>query len=165
MDILRKITHRINKLLMFAAGVLLAAMVALTCANVVMRLPVIGRPIAGTYELMGLFGAVVTALALGLTQSRKENIAVDILINTFPESVRRWLRALNSLLCLAFFVVAGRQIIVSAISMARQGEVTETLHIVYYPFILLVALGCLSVAMVFLTDLLDALAAGKGGRH
>ena len=64
MLILDRINHYVNLVLMGIAGLFLTAMIALTCANVFLRL--VWIPVAGTFELMGYFGAVITAFAMGI---------------------------------------------------------------------------------------------------
>jgi len=50
---------------------------------------------------------------------------------------------------------------VKADILMQAGEVTETLRIIYYPFTYAVALGCLILALTFLTDLLKMLFVDK----
>jgi len=132
MKILEKISAILNKLLTFLGGLFLVVMVVLTCANILARL--IWVPIIGTFELMGFFGAMVTAFALGYTQVKKGHIAVDVLVNTFPEKVKKALTQVNNAICCCFFVIAAWQIAVKANTLMETGEVTETLQIIYYPF-------------------------------
>ncbi|MCP4686860.1 MAG: TRAP transporter small permease [Desulfobacterales bacterium] len=152
MRTLDKISEFLNKLLTWIGGVFLAAMIIMTCANIFLRL--VWVPIRGTFELMGFFGAVVAALALGYTQMKKGHIAVDVLINTFSSRTKKVLNIINNLICLLFFGVAAWQIAVKATTLMNAGEVTETLRIIYYPFTYAVALGCLVLSLVMLTDLI-----------
>ena len=115
----------------------------------------------GTFELMGYFGAIVTAFALGYTQLNKGHIAVDVLINTFSEKTQKLLQVINNAICTVFFAIAAWQIAVKATTLMNTGEVTETLRIIYYPFTYAVAFGCLVLALVMLTDLLKSLIPGK----
>lgn len=147
-----KITKILNERLAWIAGIFLIGMILLTCANIFCRLT--WKPIQGAYELMGFFGAVATAFALGYTQLGRGHIAVDVLINTFSEKTRRALNILNNILCLAFFGIASWQLAKKAATLWATGEVTETLRIIYYPFTYAVAFGCLLLALVFLSDLL-----------
>ncbi|MCP3954589.1 MAG: TRAP transporter small permease [Desulfobacterales bacterium] len=155
MGFLDKINQFLNRLLTFIGGFFLVAMVLLTCANIFSRN--IWVPIKGTFELMGYFGAIVTAFALGYTQLNKGHIAVDVLINTFSEKTRNILQILNNGVCAAFFGIAAWQIAVKATTLMNTGEITETLRIIYYPFTFAVAFGCLVLALVMLTDLLKFL--------
>ena len=155
MLILDRINHYINLVLMGIAGLFLVAMIGLTCANVFLRLAWI--PVAGTFELMGYFGAVITAFAMGFTQIRKGYIAVDIVVLGFSKKVRNILNAVNAFICTVFFVLATWQISKYAANLRETEEVTETLQIIYYPFTYAVAVGCGALALVFFIQLLKVL--------
>lgn len=150
--ILTKITETFSSLLTFLAGLILIVMVLLTCANIVFRL--FWVPINGTYELMGFSGALLTAFALAYTQVKKGHIAVDVLVNVFPPKMRWVLAAINNGMCFVFFILAGWQLAIKANTLRTTGELTETLRIIYYPFIYAVSLGCGVLALILLTDLL-----------
>ena len=77
MEFLDKLGLYLNRLLMIIAGIFLLGMIALTCANILLRL--FWFPVRGTFELMGFFGAIVTAFALGYTQVNKGHIARAVL--------------------------------------------------------------------------------------
>ena len=159
MTYLTKITTYLNKILTFFAGLILVFMVLLTCANIVFRM--FWVPVSGTYELMGFSGALLTAFALAYTQIKKGHIAVDVLVNIFPPKTRWVLAAINNAMCFVFFILAGWQLAIKANTLRTTGEVTETLRIIYYPFTYLVALGCVVLALILLTDFLRQLIPAK----
>jgi len=152
MEILEKISRILNRTFMLIAGAFMAAMILITCANIFLRL--VWVPIRGTFELMGFFGAVATAFALGYTQMKKTHISVDILVNGFSQRTRAVLSGINYFVCMIFFAVVGWQISCMATTIWKTGEVTETLRIVYYPFTYGVALGCFLLALALLVDFL-----------
>jgi TRAP-type C4-dicarboxylate transport system permease small subunit len=160
-EALEKVTALLNRILIVVAGVVLAMMIFLTCANVFIR--TVWVPIKGTYELMGYFGAVITALALGYTQVRQGHIAVDILVVRFSKRTQRILNAVNNLICMVFFALVAWRIAQYATTLWRTGEVTETLRIVYYPFTYSVSLGCAVLALVSLTEFLKSLIPERKG--
>lgn len=157
---LERLTHIVNQGLILVAGLVLAVMVFLTSANIFLRS--VWVPISGSFELMGYFGAVCTAFALGYTQMRQGHIAVDILVRGFPAGLKRVVDAVNGLICLVFFALVARYVSRYAMTLLTTGEVTETLGIIYYPFIFAVALGCASLALVFFTDLVKAIVPKEG---
>jgi TRAP-type C4-dicarboxylate transport system permease small subunit len=120
-------------------------------------------PIKGTFELMGFFGAIVTAFALGHTQLSKGHIAVDILVDRFSNKTRKITGIINCALCCVFFVIAAWQIAIKATTLWRTGEVTETLRIIFYPFTYAVAVGCAVLALVLLVELFKTVFPGKEG--
>lgn len=151
-DWLQKINRTLNRLLVFIGGLFLLAMCALTCANILLRTT--WMPIRGTFELMGYFGAVVTTFALGYTQMRRGHISVDVLVSSFSKKTRSLLTAANHSICVVFFSLAAWQLLKKAATLLRTGEVTETLRIVYYPFTVAVAVGCLALVLELVVSLL-----------
>ena len=157
---LEKISTFLNQLLFGIAGITLIGMVILTCTNVLLRC--VWVPIKGVYEFMGFFGAIVTAFALGYTQLKRGHVGIDIVVNLFSARTQRILSGINYFICLVVFALAGWEIAVWGTTIWRTGEVTETLRIIFYPFIYGVALGCFILCLVFFVDLLKVLLEQKG---
>jgi TRAP-type C4-dicarboxylate transport system permease small subunit len=91
---------------------------------------------------------------LGYTQKRKENIAVDIVVNHLPKPLRLVASVINDIACATFSVLAAWQITKIGLGQIKSGEVTETLRIAFYPFIFVTAVGFAALAFVFIIDLL-----------
>jgi TRAP-type C4-dicarboxylate transport system permease small subunit len=161
MDFLDRVSHFLNRILIVIAGFFMVAMVLLTCADIFLRL--LWVPIRGSVELVGYFSAIVTAFALGYTQMRKGHTSVDVVVNLFPNKLKRFLGFLNSLICMTFFIVAAWRIAKWSATIWNAGEVSETLRIIFYPFSYGVALGCAVLALVFLTELVKSLRPQKEG--
>ncbi len=161
LSVLIRLESLLQKLLMAIAAFFLLAMMLMTCADIVCRQ--VWKPLPGVFELMGYFGAVVVACALGYTQRRKDHIAVDILTNRFSPRIQRILDAVNRLVCMIFASVAAWQISKIAHNLKDTGEVSETLRIIYYPFTYGVAVGFVLLAFVFFVELLKTF--GPAGRE
>lgn len=159
MGVLERLSHFLNRILVWIAGCFLVAMIVLTCANILLRL--VWLPVKGTFELMGFLGAIVTAFALGYTQTERGHIAVDILVQRFSKKTQRILNGTNYFICMIFFAFAGWQIAKWATTIWKTGEVTETLRIIYYPFTYGVAFGCFVLSLILLVDLLKSLVEEK----
>jgi TRAP-type C4-dicarboxylate transport system permease small subunit len=155
MEFLEKLNLFLNKWLLIIGGIAVLALMALATGNVLLR--IFGLPYRGAYELVSFLGAVVTAFALGYTQKRKFNIVVDILSDKFPRRVKASLDAAGYLIALLFFAVIAWVILQWGLKIAASGEVSETLKIIYYPFIFCVALGFGVLSLTLLADLLSAL--------
>ncbi len=159
MELLNKISRVLNQVLVWTAAVFLVSMILLTCSNIFLRL--VWMPVRGSFELMGFFGAIVTAFALGYTQINRGHIGIDIVVNLFSAKTQRLLNGINYFICMIFFAIAGWQIAKWATTLWQTGEVTETLRIIFYPFTYGVALGSIILALVLLVDLLKVLVEGK----
>ncbi len=152
----------LQRLLVFCGGVFLIGMTILTGANIFSR--IFWEPVRGTFELMGYFGAVVTAAALGYTQKQKGHIAVNVLIQRFSPRTQQRLNSFNNLLCSLFFIIVTWQVALKARGFMLTAEVSETLRWIFYPFTYAVAVGCGFMALVFVFDLLRDLLARWGER-
>ena len=152
---LERMSRILNSLLIAIAGFFLVAMMSLACANVALRS--FGIPIKGTFELMGLFGAVIAAFALAKTQIQRQHIAVDVLIRVFPSKVKRILCVIKYLIGTTFFVLAAWQTGRLGTNLWEVHELSETLRMVYFPFVYAVSLGCVMIALVLLIELLKVL--------
>ncbi len=161
MEFLDRLGVYLNRVLMIVAGIFLLGMITLTCANILLRL--FWFPVRGTFELMGFFGAVAAAFALGYTQVRRGHIAVDVLVSRFPGGTRRALGIINETVCAIFFALVAWQMAAKAGTLRMTGEVTETLRIIYYPFTYAVAVGFGVLSLVFLIELLKTLLPRKAG--
>jgi TRAP-type C4-dicarboxylate transport system permease small subunit len=159
MELLDKISRVLNEIFVWIAGFFLVAMILLTSLNIFLRL--VWMPVKGTFELMGFFGAIVTALALGYTQIKRGHIGIDILVNKFSAKAQRILNGANYFICMIFFSLAGWQVAKWGTTLWQTGEITETLRIIFYPFTYGVALGCIILSFVLFVDLLKVFIQGK----
>ncbi len=155
MEKLKKITAKINRLCVRASGTALILMMALGFGNVLSRL--CWRPIRGTFEIIGFLGAITIALALGTAQIHKNHVAVDIVTSHYSPRWRKLTAILSYLITAPFFFVVSWQITTWGITIMKTGETSETLGIIYYPFIFTVAFGFLFLALILLFDLLKLL--------
>ena len=162
MTILDKVSKYLNQVLIWIAGCFLMAMILLACANIFLR--IVWVPVSGTFELMGYFGAIVTAFAMAYTQMRRGHIAVDIVVLGFSKKTQRILSSINYSICMVFFAIVAWQIAKYATILVKTGEITETLRIIYYPFTYGVSLGCAVLSLAFLTDLLKSISKKGEGR-
>jgi TRAP-type C4-dicarboxylate transport system permease small subunit len=137
--------------LLFAGSVAVLLLMSLATVNVVLRF-FFNAPYRGAYELVGFLGAVVIAFALGTTQKRKNHIVVDILTEKFPKRVNRILDGINYFITTIFFAIVSWQVFIWGTKILKSGEVSETLKIVFYPFIYSVSLGFAAFSLTLVVD-------------
>jgi TRAP-type C4-dicarboxylate transport system permease small subunit len=152
MDSFEKMNLFLNKILMVVGGVAVLALMALATINVGLRM--FGAPFRGTYEFVGFLGAIVIAFALGYTQKRKDHIVVDILTEKFPKQVNRILDGISYFVTMIFFALVSWQVFVWGVKIWKSQEVSETLKVIYYPFIFSVAVGFAAFSLTLLVDFL-----------
>ena len=158
-DTLDRFSNAITRLLTVLAGFFLVAMMFLACANMVLR--AVWKPVTGTFELMGFMGAVVAAFSLAFAQRQKSHIAVGILLKHFPKPVRRLADAATSAVSSVFFLLAGIETWKWAAFLVQTGELSETLHIIFHPFVFAASAGCLALSFVLIIDTLKTLRSDK----
>ncbi len=146
--------------MMIAGGAALMALVLLATGNVAFRIA--GAPYSGTYEVVSFLGAAVTAAALGYTQKRKDHIVVDILSDRFPPRLKRALDAVNFAVTAALFAIVSWQVFAWGNRLRQSGELSETLKLVYYPYVYFVGAGFAVLALTLVLDLLETVWPGEG---
>jgi TRAP-type C4-dicarboxylate transport system permease small subunit len=156
MNHLEQINVFLNKILMIIGGVAVLSLMSLATGNVVLRF-FFNTPYRGAYEVVGFLGAIVIAFALGYTQKRKDHIVVDILTERFPKQINRILDAANYFITMIFFAIVSWQLFVWGIKIAKSGEVSETIKIIFHPFVYCVAIGFLVFSLTLLNDFLKSL--------
>lgn len=156
MNHLEQINVFLNKILMIIGSVAVLSLMSLATGNVVLRF-FFNTPYRGAYEVVGFLGAIVIAFALGYTQKRKGHIVVDILTERFPKRINRILDAINYFITMIFFAIVSWQIFVWGIKIAKSGEVSETIKIIFHPFVYCVAIGFLVFSLTLLNDFLKSL--------
>ena len=156
---LEKISTHLNRWFLWLGGAALLIMIGIACANMVLR--PLGSPLKGAYELAGFFGAMTVAFALGYTQITRAHLAVDILATRYSKKTLKIMNTISSFLGVIFFILVAWQVSVFGTTIRERGETSETLRIIYHPFVYAVAISCLLLAFVLFVDLLKSLAAGK----
>ncbi len=146
-----KFLKKVNSLQVLAGGCLLVLMMSLTCANILLRQ--FGFPVRGTFEIMGFLGAVIFALSLGYSHEKKEHLYVSIFFDRFPDIIKKIAQIINSIVCIGFFSLLSWQLFKKAIVLKNVHEVSETLRIAYYPFILVFSFGVAVLVLLFVYEL------------
>jgi TRAP-type C4-dicarboxylate transport system permease small subunit len=162
MHILEKVNIFLNKILMVLGSVAVLLLMAIATTNAFLRVPFIKSTWRGAYETVGFLGAIVIAFALGYTQKRKDHIVVDILTAKFPKRVNRILDGINYFITMIFFAIISWQVFVWGMKISKSGEVSETLKIVFHPFIYSVSFGFAVFSLTLLIDFLKNFRSKEG---
>lgn len=149
----------LNRVSLALAGLVLCGMVFLAVLNVV--LGIFGDPVKGTFELMGFGGALIAALALGDSQSRKAHIQVNVLEGVLPRPVRKGSEILSLLAGQVFFLFVSWRMLKLGLDLKSFRELSETLHLPFYPLVFLVGAGFLLLVLNLAVQTGDALTRGK----
>lgn len=155
MKYLDMINSFFNKIMLFLAGIAVLSLMLLATGNVVMR--IFHMPFRGTYEIVSFLGAVVIAFSLGYTQKRRDHIVVDILTERFPDVVKETIDKVASLAMTVFFAIVSWQLYVWGMKIMEADEVSETLKIIFYPYIFMTAAGFILIAFTTFVQFLKNL--------
>ena len=158
MNTLERVNVFLNRILMILGSVAVLALMSLATVNVILRF-FFSAPYRGAYEVVGFLGAIVIAFALGFTQKKKNHIVVDILTERFPKRVNRVLDGINYFVTTIFFGIVSWQVFVWGMKISRSGEVSETIKIIFHPFIYCVVFGFAVFSLTLMIDFLKNLQA------
>jgi len=156
LDRFERINNSTSKGFNWVAGGALVAIMLLTCADVILRS--FGRPIPGTFEVVGFLCVVVIAFAIAYTQILRGHISVEIVVSRLPQRARAAVSAITCLFCLVFFILLAWQSGVFGTILWLSGEVSPTEKIPFFPFVYGIGLACVPVCLVLLAEFLRSLA-------
>jgi len=137
------------------ASAALVLMMVLSCADIFMRY-IFNRPITGTYDVVGLSGAVLVSFALPYTMLKKGHVAVELLVQSLSRGKQLVVETFSHLLGISLFLVLVWQAILLSRDMKAAGEVTPTVHLPFYPIVYCMALCFFALSLAILVNLLHA---------
>jgi len=146
-----KITKLFVELMNYLAAASIIAMMLLTCADVLLRF--FKHPILGTYELVGLFGALTIAFAIPATTLTKGHVAVDFIVEKLPTAGQKFCTVIANLLSLFLFALIAWQSFLYANILRTSGEVTLSLEMPFYPVVYTISAASLLVCIVLLLEI------------
>ncbi len=134
------------------AGTSLILLMVLTIVDVVLR--GFNKPILGTYELVGLAGAVAIGFSMPRTSLLRGHIYVDSLIALFPRRVRNGFNVATRVVVLVLFFLTGWNLFAYADDLRKSGEVSLTLQFPFYPVVYGIGICCFFQCLVLICDLI-----------
>ncbi len=157
MHLLDRASFFLNEGLAWAAAALLGAMMLFSVTDMVMR--GFGVTVAGSYEVIGWLSAAAMALALGTVQRHKGHVAMELMVVKMGRRSRALTEALMALVSLALFAVVAFYVARYGRVLHETGSLSETLRVIVYPWVYVVALGCAGLTLALLVDFLRSIAA------
>jgi len=133
------------------AEIALACMILLTVSDVVLRTG--GAPIVGTYEMVGLLGAIIISFAIPFTSWTRGHISVDFALLKLSPRARAFVNIITRGFGLILFIVIGWHLLILGAEVLNAGEVTPTRHIPFYPIIYAVGAACFLQSLVLFCDI------------
>jgi TRAP-type C4-dicarboxylate transport system permease small subunit len=121
----------LSRIMFGIAAVAIASIVVLTVCDVVLRR--FRMPIAFTYEVVVLMGAIAIGFSIPQTTLDKGHVLMDFLIEKVSERWQKTLYVITRCLGIGMFAVFAWRIFILASNFRRAGEVTPILQIPVYP--------------------------------
>jgi TRAP-type C4-dicarboxylate transport system permease small subunit len=148
------IVYKLDITFQVVAGVGLAFMMALTVADITMRM--LGRPIVGAIELISFSGAVVIGFAVPYSSWMRAHVIVDFVTQRLSLRGKRIMEFVTKLVGLILFLFIGVNFILYGLTLMKTGEVSAGLRIPYYPITFGLALSCFLESLTLFAGLLRA---------
>jgi TRAP-type C4-dicarboxylate transport system permease small subunit len=147
------IAEKLSKLMSVIAGAALTFIMLLTVCDVFLRY-FFDRPIIGTFEIVGLGGAVAIGFALPITSWMRGHIFVDFFVVKFPKAVQGLINIITRLVSIGLFYLIGHNLIKYGYDLYKSGEVSLTRQIPFYPVAYGMAVCCFILCLVLICDII-----------
>ncbi len=153
MKTLSAIVRVVSRVMYAIAGVALTGMVLLTVADVTMR--TLKSPIVGTYELVGMLGAIAVGFAIPQTSRVQGHVVMDFLTGSLSPGLQRLFQILTRLLAIAFFFIIAWNLWKLGTDYIKDHEVTLTLQVPLYPVAYGIAICCFVECVVLFLEIFE----------
>jgi TRAP-type C4-dicarboxylate transport system permease small subunit len=150
-----KLFDWISGKLMSVGGILLLAMVALTCVDVIGRM--FGYPVFGAYELMSFMAALVAAAALPDTHARRGHIGVEILTNKLSSRNQLKLELVLDVVAFFVFAIVTWRMFIYGRNLRASGEVSMNLKAPEYVITFAIGVGFLLFALAVIKTFVETI--------
>jgi len=150
-----KVVHAVSRILDVIARYALLMMMALVVVNIILRRTWI--PILGTYEFVGFLMVIVIGFALAYCAVHKGHISIGFILERFSPRVQLITDIITGILAIALFAITTRQCCIYAGVLRDTGELSPTLHLVFYPILYALAACFLMLCLVLIVDLINTI--------
>ena len=153
--VIESIVNPINKVLESVGRVILSVMVLLITADVVLRY-FFNKPIRGSYELIEFMLVFIVFTGLAYTQTKKGHLRIDLLANSLSPAAQAVINSCTNFLCMGAYILIAWRSMLNAGVLRGEGATSGLLLIPTFPFMWVVVLGSLLLAISFIVDILDS---------
>lgn len=150
------VTEKLSSWMQVVSGAALVFIMLLTVADVVLR-NLIRKPIVGTFEIVGLSGAVVIGFAIPITSWLRGHIFVDFFVHKFSRTGQAIFNITTRVLGILLFFLIAWNLYLYANGLYASGEVTLTRHLPFYPIAYGLAGCCIIQCFVLIADIVKIL--------
>ena len=133
------------------SGIAITFIMLLTCSDVVLRL--FGHPIIGTFEMVGLGGAVLIGFGIPNCSWTRGHIFVDVAVQKFPTGTAKAINTITRLMSIGIFVLIGYNLMIYSYELYVSGEVSLTRQLPFYPIGYGLGVCCFIQCLVLVCDI------------
>ena len=152
-----RFTEKLSRLMNVISYIALTFIMLLTVADVIMRMGWIRRPIIGTFEIVGMVGAIVIGFGVPLTSWVRGLVSVDVIVNKLPGWGKNFMNILTRVISIIIFIVIGYNLFGYATDLLVSGEVTPTRQIPFYPVVYGLGIACFIQCLVLIADIIKVI--------
>ena len=149
--ILSGIIGVVTSILGWISCICVFSMMLLTSVDVVLRY-IFHSPLTGTFEVSEFLMVTIVFFSMAYTQHRKGHVAVDILVSRLSQRKQAFVDLFNHGTTIAILLLITWRSSLTALELYDTMETTGTVPIPSFPFVFVVAFGCLAMGMEILRD-------------
>ena len=153
------INEYLFNVLLVLASISLLAMMLIVAGNVIGRL-FFNAPITGSFEIAGLSGILMGAVALGFTEKERRNVTVEALTILLPKRIQCFLESFMGILSLTAVGLLFWAVLHESLYAFQSKETTTVVGIATYPFKFVWAFGTLLLCIFVLRNIIIAFKKG-----
>ena len=153
LHVLLKILQNLSTYLAYIGSFSLFSMMCLTIADVAGRY-IFNKPVLGAFELTEFMVLVLIFSYLGYAQAGKSHVSVDLFMMFFPERLKVYIEIFNHVACLAIMILIAWMGFEKALEMMETCESSPNLALPSYPFVFFLVLGCVTMCVEFIKDII-----------
>ncbi len=151
--------EKLSKLMNVIAGTALSFIMLLTVADVILRY--FKMPIVGTFEIVGLGGAIAIGFGIPITSVFRNHIFVDTVVKKFPKIGEDIINIITRLATIIIFILISYNLFLFSNGLLKSGEVTLTRQIPFYPIAYGLSFCCFVQCLVMIGDIVKII----GGKY
>lgn len=156
MKILELIINWATRLSSFIAGIVLFGMMMLTTVDVICRY-FFNASILGVFEITEFMMVCVVFFSLSFAQKLKGHVAVNILVDRLGNKPRLFFDGFNFLVSMILLILIAWMSFSQGIELLQSNRVSGNLSIPVYPFFFVLTVGCISMSLELLGDLINVI--------
>jgi TRAP-type C4-dicarboxylate transport system permease small subunit len=149
-----RLLKRMVYALLYLSGAAVLLMIAVTCADVVLRLPWINRPFIGAYDIVRNRRRHRTGRGIALYPRRQRPRRIEYFFHKLNRTSRIGVDSLLRLLSMVLVAVLGWRSILYGLELHRTSQVSQTLKLPIFWLPMVIGFCCFIVVLVVAHHLL-----------